>query len=93
MSRKEAKTKFPVARIKKIMQADDEIGKVAQVAPMLVSKSLELFMISLVQASVDQAQEKGHRKVLPGHVKLAVENNEQFDFLADVMEKYPNIAD
>ena len=32
----EVKTKFPVARIKRIMQADDDVGKVAQVTPTAV---------------------------------------------------------
>ena len=34
----EVKTKFPVARIKRIMQADDDVGKVAQVTPTAVCK-------------------------------------------------------
>lgn len=32
----DVKTKFPVARIKRIMQADEEVGKVAQVTPVAV---------------------------------------------------------
>ena len=36
----EVKTKFPVARIKRIMQADDDVGKVAQVTPTAVCKFL-----------------------------------------------------
>jgi Dr1-associated corepressor len=32
----DVKTKFPVARIKRIMQADEEVGKVAQVTPIAV---------------------------------------------------------
>lgn len=35
----EVKTKFPVARIKRIMQADEDVGKVAQVTPIAVCKS------------------------------------------------------
>jgi hypothetical protein len=34
----EVKTKFPVARIKRIMQADEDVGKVAQVTPIAVCK-------------------------------------------------------
>jgi hypothetical protein len=30
------KNHFPVARIKRIMQADDDVGKVAQVTPVVV---------------------------------------------------------
>lgn len=33
------KTKFPVARIKRIVQADEDVGKVAQVTPVVVCKS------------------------------------------------------
>lgn len=33
--------KFPVARIKKIMQADEEVGKVAQATPVVVCKWMQ----------------------------------------------------
>ena len=35
----DVKTKFPVARIKRIMQADEDVGKVSQVTPTGVCKS------------------------------------------------------
>lgn len=35
----EIKNHFPTARIKRIMQADDDVGKVAQVTPVVVGKS------------------------------------------------------
>ncbi|KAF2721656.1 hypothetical protein K431DRAFT_284584 [Polychaeton citri CBS 116435] len=50
------KTSFPVARIKRIMQADEDIGKVAQVTPHVVSRALELFMIQLISASAEHAR-------------------------------------
>lgn len=36
-------TKFPVARIKRIMQADEDVGKVAQVTPTAVCKFIPVF--------------------------------------------------
>ncbi|KAI9489104.1 hypothetical protein BDB00DRAFT_845196 [Zychaea mexicana] len=36
--KKKYKTKFPVARIKKIMQLDEDVGKVAQATPVLICK-------------------------------------------------------
>lgn len=39
----DVKTKFPVARIKRIMQADEDVGKVAQVTPIAVCKFLLFF--------------------------------------------------
>ncbi|KAK9236006.1 DNA polymerase epsilon subunit C [Lipomyces kononenkoae] len=84
------KTRFPVARIKKIMQADDDIGKVAQATPLVVAKALELFMISLVQESCNQARLRNAKRVSPSHLKQAVLSTEQFDFLAETVGKYPD---
>jgi len=41
------KTKFPVARIKRIMQADEDVGKVAQVTPVIVCKSFFIIVFSV----------------------------------------------
>ncbi|KAF2481680.1 histone-fold-containing protein, partial [Neohortaea acidophila] len=92
------KTSFPVARIKRIMQADEDIGKVAQVTPHVVSRALELFMIKLISASADQARgagpggsggSKGPKRILTHHMKRAVKADETFDFLADIVDKIP----
>ncbi|KAI6245576.1 DNA polymerase epsilon subunit C [Erysiphe necator] len=85
----EIKTKFPVARIKRIMQADEEVGKVAQVTPVAVSKALELFMIALVTGAAEKAREKGSKKVSAQHLRLVVDGQpERFDFLADIVGKF-----
>ncbi|KFZ16887.1 hypothetical protein V502_04848 [Pseudogymnoascus sp. VKM F-4520 (FW-2644)] len=83
----EIKTKFPVARIKRIMQADEEVGKVAQVTPVAVSKALELFMISLVTKSATLARSTNSKRVTAVHLKKAIEADEQFDFLNDIVSK------
>ena len=49
----EVKTKFPVARIKRIMQADEDVGKVAQVTPTAVCKFLNPMPIFQVFATND----------------------------------------
>jgi Dr1-associated corepressor len=86
-------TKFPVARIKRIMQADEDVGKVAQVTPTAVSKALELFMISLVTKSAAKAREKGSKKVTAGHLKGVVVGDESFDFLLDIVGKIPDAGE
>ncbi|KAF2714755.1 histone-fold-containing protein [Pleomassaria siparia CBS 279.74] len=78
---------FPVARIKRIMQADDDVGKVAQVTPVVVSKALELFMISLVTKAAAEAKARNSKRVGAGHLKQAITKDEQFDFLSDIMAK------
>ncbi|OAK97373.1 DNA polymerase epsilon subunit C [Phaeosphaeriaceae sp. SRC1lsM3a] len=81
------KNHFPVARIKRIMQADDDVGKVAQVTPVVVSKALELFMISLVTKAAAEAKTRNSKRVNTLHLKQAITNNEQFDFLNDIVSK------
>ncbi|WPH02968.1 Hypothetical protein R9X50_00584000 [Acrodontium crateriforme] len=89
------KTSFPVARIKRIMQADEDVGKVAQVTPHVVSRALELFMIKLISASAQQARGnnaagKGPRRVLAQHMKKAILADNTYDFLAEIVTKVPD---
>ncbi|TGZ85692.1 histone-fold-containing protein [Ascodesmis nigricans] len=84
------KTKFPVARIKRIMQADEDVGKVAQVTPVVVSKALELFMVSLCDKASAQARSRNSKRITAAHLKAAIINEDQFDFLADIIEKIPD---
>ncbi|CAG8126764.1 unnamed protein product [Penicillium olsonii] len=86
----EVKTKFPVARIKRIMQADEDVGKVAQVTPIAVSKALELFMISLVTKAAQEAKDRNSKRVTASHLKHAVAKDEVLDFLADIIAKVPD---
>ncbi|KAM5345451.1 hypothetical protein ACJ41O_011313 [Fusarium nematophilum] len=84
------RTKFPTARIKRIMQADEEVGKVAQQTPIAVGKALELFMIQLVTKSADVAREKGSKRVTAPMLKQVVETDEQWDFLREIVSRVEN---
>jgi histone H3/H4 len=81
------KTKFPTARIKRIMQADEEVGKVAQQTPIAVGKALEMFMIALVTKSAEVAKEKNSKRVTAQMLKHVVESDDQWDFLREIVGK------
>ncbi|KAH6636092.1 hypothetical protein F5144DRAFT_165585 [Chaetomium tenue] len=81
------KTKFPTARIKRIMQADEEVGKVAQQTPIAVGKALELFMMALVTKSADVARQRNSKRVSAQMLKQVVEGDDQWDFLRDIVGK------
>ncbi|KAN0065613.1 hypothetical protein ACQY0O_000739 [Thecaphora frezii] len=87
MGKRSAQCKFPVARIKKIMQADEDVGKVAQATPVLISKALELFMASIVEETVKETRSRGAKKMSVYHVKRTVHSNDTFDFLKDIVAK------
>jgi hypothetical protein len=80
------------------MQADEDIGKVAQVTPTVVSRALELFMIKLISAAAHQARgpagdaasSKGPKRVLAQHLKKAILADDKLDFLVDIVNKVPD---
>lgn len=72
------------------MQADEEVGKVAQQTPIAVGKALELFMIQLVSKSADVAKEKGSKRVTASMLKQVVETDDQWDFLRDIVSRVEN---
>ncbi|CAG8464568.1 1871_t:CDS:2 [Ambispora gerdemannii] len=66
--KKKYKTKFPVARIKKIMQMDEDVGKVAQATPVLISKALELFMQSLIDQACQETRARSAKRITVSHL-------------------------
>ncbi|KAH7910794.1 histone-fold-containing protein [Hygrophoropsis aurantiaca] len=90
MKTKNKQTKFPVARIKKIMQKDEEVGKVAQATPVVISKALELFLAMIVDEASKVTVERGSKKVEAYHLKHAVETTEMLDFLKEIVEAVPD---
>ncbi|ETI24002.1 hypothetical protein G647_05809 [Cladophialophora carrionii CBS 160.54] len=86
----DVRTKFPVARIKRIMQADEDVGKVAQATPTAVAKALELFMIALVTKGATEARANNSKRVTAQHLKAALMNDGQFDFLNEICENIPD---
>ncbi|EPQ53235.1 histone-fold-containing protein [Gloeophyllum trabeum ATCC 11539] len=94
-------TKFPVARIKRIMQKDEEVGKVAQATPIVICnslnpllpgrpKALELFLALIVEEAHKVTAERGSKKVEAYHLKHAVERTDMLDFLKEIVESVPD---
>lgn len=72
------------------MQADEEVGKVAQQTPIAVGKALELFMVQLVTKSADIARERNSKRVSAQMLKQVVESDDQWDFLREITSKIEN---
>ncbi|XP_065833135.1 dr1-associated corepressor-like [Oscarella lobularis] len=89
--RKKYSARFPTARIKKIMQTDEEIGKVASVVPVIISRALEIFLQSLLSKASDVAEQRSARTLTAQHLKWCIESNKQFDFLVDLAKAVPDV--
>ncbi|KAI8843674.1 histone-fold-containing protein [Chytridium lagenaria] len=90
MGRRKEKTRFPVARIKKIMRTDEDVGKVAQVTPVLISKALELFMQAIIDETCKFTKSKCAKKMSASHLKTCILQTPKFDFLKDLVANVPD---
>ncbi|KAI0727656.1 histone-fold-containing protein [Fomitopsis betulina] len=90
MKNKNKTTKFPVARIKRIMQKDEEVGKVAQATPIVISKALELFLAMIIDEASKVTLDRGSKRVEAYHLKHAVETVDMLDFLKEIVEAVPD---
>jgi histone H3/H4 len=69
------------AKIKKMLQSDEEMGRVASGAPVVISRALEMFIASLTKQSCEIAVKAGSRTLSAGHLKVCIEATPQFDYL------------
>jgi histone H3/H4 len=56
------------ARIKKIMQSDEDIGKVAAAVPVIISRALELFAETLLKKTYELTTRRNARTLTPSHM-------------------------
>ncbi|KAI4386193.1 hypothetical protein MLD38_004148 [Melastoma candidum] len=91
--KKKLDTRFPAGRIKKIMQADGDVGKIAMAVPLLVSKALELFLQELCNQTYGITLKKGGKTVNSLHLKQCIQTFNVFDFLREIVGKVPDLGE
>eukprot|EP00040_Diaphanoeca_grandis_P026946 m.152101 g.152101 ORF g.152101 m.152101 type:complete len:211 (-) comp30791_c0_seq1:61-693(-) len=79
------KPRFPQSRIKKILQADEEVGRVAQGTPVVISRAVELFLEQLVGACTKELND-GDGTVTAINLKHAINNQPKFDYLKEIVQ-------
>uniref|UniRef100_A0A0D9X5E5 Transcription factor CBF/NF-Y/archaeal histone domain-containing protein n=1 Tax=Leersia perrieri TaxID=77586 RepID=A0A0D9X5E5_9ORYZ len=76
---------LPLARIKKIMKADEDVKMIAGEAPAVFAKACEMFILDLTTRAWQHTEENKRRTVQRNDVTAAVMKTDIFDFLVDVM--------
>ncbi|KAI6654670.1 DNA polymerase epsilon subunit C [Oopsacas minuta] len=81
-------SRFPSARIKKIMQSDEDIGKVSAPVPLVVSRAVEVFLEALLSKAQEQLDKSrtASRTLSPVHLKRCIETEPKFDFLRGLVQ-------
>lgn len=84
---------LPLARIKKIMKADEDVRMISAEAPILFSKACELFILELTIRSWLHAEENKRRTLQKNDIAAAISRTEIFDFLVDIVPRDENKDD
>ncbi|XP_061600263.1 dr1-associated corepressor [Cololabis saira] len=78
--------RFPPSRIKKIMQKDPEVGRMAMSVPVIISRALEMFLVSLLSKTCLITESKLSGTVSVNHMRQCIESERLFHFLKDMVE-------
>ncbi|XP_075169819.1 negative cofactor 2 alpha [Haematobia irritans] len=90
--KKKYNARFPAGRIKKIMQSDEEVGKVAQAVPIIISRTLELFVESLLTKTLKITNSRNAKTLSTSHMKQCIMSEQRFDFLRELVRNIPDIS-
>ncbi|XP_037343132.1 dr1-associated corepressor isoform X2 [Pungitius pungitius] len=84
--------RFPPSRIRKIMQKDPEVGRIATAVPVIISRAVEMFLTSLLTGIFAITRSKRGAAVSVTHIKQCVESEKLFHFLTELVERAPSPA-
>lgn len=82
---KKIRSIFPAARLKKIMQSNEDVGKMSVSVPYVASKALEMFINDLVVSTYEESKKKKASRITTEHIRSTVKNNSKFEFLQNVV--------
>ncbi|XP_064991273.1 nuclear transcription factor Y subunit C-6-like [Musa acuminata AAA Group] len=78
---------LPLARIKKIMKADEDVRMIAAEAPVVFARACEMFILELTHRSWAHAEENKRRTLQKNDIAAAVSRTDVFDFLIDIVPR------
>lgn len=86
-SQKKKLTRFPISRLKRIMQLNEDIGKIGASVPVVASKAIEMFLTEMVGLTLAEAKARSSSRMQPEFILKAIESNPKFGFLKS-MEQF-----
>ncbi|KAF8412680.1 hypothetical protein HHK36_000648 [Tetracentron sinense] len=78
---------LPLARIKKIMKADEDVRMISVEAPVLFAKACEMFILELTLRSWIHTEENKRRTIQKNDIAAAITRTDIFDFLVDIVPR------
>ncbi|XP_031502347.1 nuclear transcription factor Y subunit C-3-like [Nymphaea colorata] len=78
---------LPLARIKKIMKADEDVRMISAEAPIVFAKACEMFILELTLRSWIHTEENKRRTLQKNDIAAAITRTDIFDFLVDIVPR------
>jgi len=79
-------TRIESGKVKKIMQQDDDIGKMAASVPVIVAKLTEIFMTGLLERTGLVMNDRGSKTLNQEHVAAVIRDDTRLDFLLPMVK-------
>ncbi|PKA64079.1 Nuclear transcription factor Y subunit C-2 [Apostasia shenzhenica] len=78
---------LPLARIKKIMKADEDVRMISAEAPVIFAKACEMFILEITLRSWMHTEENKRRTLQKNDIAAAITRTDIFDFLVDIVPR------
>ncbi|KAG9444203.1 hypothetical protein H6P81_015543 [Aristolochia fimbriata] len=78
---------LPLARIKKIMKADEDVRMISAEAPVIFAKACEMFILELTLRAWNHTEENKRRTLQKNDIAAAITRTDIFDFLVDIVPR------
>ncbi|XP_062223969.1 nuclear transcription factor Y subunit C-4-like [Phragmites australis] len=78
---------LPLARIKKIMKADEDVRMISSEAPVVFAKACEIFILELTLRSWMHTEENKRRTLQKNDIAAAITRTDIYDFLVDIIPR------
>ncbi|XP_051119676.1 nuclear transcription factor Y subunit C-1-like [Andrographis paniculata] len=81
---------LPLARIRKIMKADDDVHMISVESPILFAKACELFILELTLRSWFHVEENKRQTLKKNDIAVAISRTDKFDYLVEIVPRDNN---
>lgn len=78
---------LPLARIKKIMKADEDVRMISAEAPVVFARACEMFIFELTLRAWNHTEENKRRTLQKNDIAAAITRTDIFDFLVDIVPR------
>ncbi|KAI8927192.1 histone-fold-containing protein, partial [Entophlyctis helioformis] len=78
---------LPLARIKRVMKADEDVKMISGEAPIVFGKACEMFILELTMRAWHCTDDNKRRTLQKSDIVSAIAKSDMYDFLIDIVPR------